>query len=113
MKDSEIFAAIEGAVGRETACAICAAFGGMLIEINEKEKLIDKFGAVIGKEKARALCKYFNGEKVYFPRRLKEALVERNRNILKCFDGGMSANEICTKFNLSERQIRKILKNVW
>lgn len=66
--------------------------------------------------------KYVDGESIYIPRRpdnrkewgsdtpIKQELKERNYEIYKDYDCGMSVAELAGKFYLSEKSIQRIIR---
>lgn len=65
---------------------------------------------VIGLENFIALCRYANGERLYFPKLENVVYGERNRAIKREFNG-RNYDELAKKYNLTTRQIRNILKD--
>lgn len=66
----------------------------------------------MGSAPARLFMERFAGERLYIARCLHALLAERNRLICARFDQGEPASQIARDHQLTERQIRNILKQV-
>jgi hypothetical protein len=112
-----IISLLHNVIGRAATHRLTAsgAFGGRSILIPKKEvgrgdKAFAALAEVIGMNEARRLCKYFGGESIYIPRRMKEILHERNLRIVTAFNCGVTVSQLTAQFNLSDRRIWQILK---
>ncbi len=65
---------------------------------------------LIGYDKMLELIKNFDGEYVYFPKLESLTRADRNQSIMADFNTGKSYKELARKHNLSEVQIRNIVK---
>lgn len=63
----------------------------------------------VGIEKFVNLCEYFQGESIYFPKLKSCELLARNKKIKEDYKNGKDINTICNLYNISPRQIKRIL----
>lgn len=64
---------------------------------------------VIGYDKFLEICKMYGGTTVYIPIYKKVIMGERNKKLLKEFNG-RNIRELGMKYNLSKEQVRRIVK---
>ncbi|MFZ6872849.1 Mor transcription activator family protein [Undibacterium sp. Di27W] len=66
---------------------------------------------VVGMSNAHRLCRHFGGERLYIPNLANQYRQERNKNIVKKYNGGTAVRELMREYGLSDRRIWEILKN--
>ncbi|MGL5765421.1 MAG: Mor transcription activator family protein [Sarcina sp.] len=64
----------------------------------------------VGMNNFMELCNYFQGESIYFPKMKSHELHERNNNIIKEYNG-RNTKELANKYCISDRQIKRIIRN--
>lgn len=105
----ELIEAIAEAIGEDAALTLFIRFNGrhLCVPLNcPSGHLIEQ---TIGKEKAKQFCQVFAGENLDFPRGAFVLKRIRNENIKKDLQAGMSRADAATKYDLTERQIYKII----
>ena len=111
---SELADSLVDAIGLVAARRLVREYGGKQIKIPSGSRPGGTFCAwldeSLGVEAARALKATFGGETITVPMLYDQMLAARNRLIVADFDGGMSMLELVRKYELTERQIRTILK---
>lgn len=90
-------------------------FGGGSFEfpLSESGRGAAKFAAlaeVVGLTNAQRLCKHFGGEKLYIPQDADTDLRRRNQKMVHSYNSGTSVDELRREYELSDRQVREILK---
>lgn len=105
-------------IGGEAALRMMApsAYGGKNYtvpkgEMGRGERTFAALAEVVGVDNAKTLCKQFGGACIYVPLLEEIRLGDRNREIVTAYtEGRMTVWELSTKYAMSERQIRNILK---
>lgn len=70
------------------------------------ETLID----VLGPHSARLLCQYFGGTSLYIPSTAYLDRLWRNQSIRQAAAFGARVADLCARYHLSDRQVRRILQ---
>lgn len=65
---------------------------------------------VVGMPNAQRLCNHFGGERLYIPNLASQYRQERNKNIVKKYNGGSTVRELMREYGLSDRRVWEILK---
>lgn len=73
----------------------------------KKDDVYEELKEVAGPDAAKRLVEYYKGEKVYFPKRIVKKL--RNQEIRKEFENKKTYRELAIRYELSERNIRRIV----
>lgn len=82
-----------------------------VIALNKNERALNKLKSVVDKDVYLTLLVTFAGETIYFPAAgTPKEKQERNREIIKAKENGVSVSELIESYGLSESQIRRILK---
>lgn len=62
----------------------------------------------VGMDNFLKLCHQFQGESIYFPKMKSQELTDRNKKIKSEFNGKNTKN-LALRYNISERQIKRIV----
>lgn len=62
----------------------------------------------VGIDNFLKLCNQFQGESIYFPKMKSQELNDRNKKIKSEFNG-KNAKNLSLRYNISERQIKRIV----
>ena len=73
----------------------------------EKDDVYEELKDIIGPVAAKRLVESYAGTNIYYPKRIVKKL--RNQQIRAAFNDGASYLELVLKYELSERQIRRIV----
>jgi hypothetical protein len=117
MKLPEMAALLIRLIGREPALQMMAptAYGGKLYlvpksETGHGEESFAALAETIGADNAKVVSQHFGGERIYVPLLDDFRRVDRNREIVTAYDAGVEVWELSSRYAMSERQIRNILK---
>lgn len=111
----ESIANIVELVGLDGALALVNAFGGLILPVpkgireedgNTREKLIE----ILGEPAALRFMATYGGERLTIARCAAALRDERDRQIIESYSRGESVAELVRRHQLTERQIRTILK---
>lgn len=78
----------------------------VLTNFNEEQIEIIR---IVGLQNYLSLLEYFSGETIYFPKMKSLKIQERNAKIKREFNG-KNFCELSAKYNICERQVRRIVK---
>lgn len=82
-----------------------------VIVLNKNERALNKLKSLVDADEYIKLLVMFAGETIYFPAAgTPKEKQERNREIIKASENGVSVSELIESYGLSESQIRRILK---
>lgn len=103
-------------IGEGAAILLMRAYGGQTVEfpkgeIGRGEKAYAALAEVIGMEATALLTRHFGGSRAYIPRCEKQRLAKRNRGIVTAYNEGATIGQLVRENQLSDRQVRNILKD--
>ena len=104
---------IAGVIGPEGAGKLARARGGTRFYVPRRPGAQHQMANLLGIEQARRLGKAFGGKSLYIPRNAAGCIRDRNREIVRRYDGGASVRALALAFDLTERQIYAILGQSW
>lgn len=117
MKLPEMAVLLIRLIGRDAALRMMepAHYGGKNFtlpkgELGRGERTFAALAEVIGMENAKVLCKQFGGACIYVPLLDDVSRLERNQRIVNAYSSGTAVWELSAEYEMSERQIRNILK---
>lgn len=55
------------------------------------------------------ICNHFEGESIYFPKLKTYEINNRNKEIIEEYRNGKSINNLSNKYNISIRQLKRII----
>ncbi len=81
----------------------------MDIKIDDIPENLHQMVEIVGIEKFVLICKMYGGAMVYIPVYNKVVMGERNRRIVRDYNG-RNLDRLRVRYNISEEQIKQILK---
>lgn len=99
---------LESLVGRESLAILVSRCGGLDVYIPTRTPLGGKLGD-LPLPAQEALVRTFGGTKLYVPKCDGSARCARNAVIRSEYEAGASVPNLARKYQLTERQVRKIL----
>ncbi|WP_048796276.1 MULTISPECIES: Mor transcription activator family protein [Serratia] len=109
-------------IGIEAAKKIFITFGGTTLPIpkGRNKRGIPRFNLIcdaIGRDKALMMAEHFDGEEIYIPLCSKAFSAIKHHSIITDYNslmrsgmsGSMAAITICPKYNISHKQVSKII----
>lgn len=101
--------------GLPAALALTETYGGTYLRVPVGQKMHGKTRQslidIMGEAAAVKFMYHYSGEKIYVPRCQRHGISERNQAIIKKYDAGVSAAIIAREQQITERQVRNILKS--
>jgi len=96
-------------IGEERAYALTRKLGGIEINISQRGRYTPMIEEAIGEDATRRLIEAFGGCRVAIPKNYRRRLHERNECIKRDRLEGMSSTALTLKYNITARQIRRIV----
>lgn len=103
---SRILREIREVIGESGVSRLVRRFGGTNLTIPKRVDDTHPLAVELGREAADKFVRYFGGEVLYIPLSRNN---ERNEEIRR-MAGSETVNSLARRYNLSERQIRNILR---
>ena len=101
---------LEGLLGEEGLAALCAARGGRRAYIPRSIRPGHWLAELLGSEAAGRMAFQYGGCRIDIPE-LGARRANRNVEIRRCHAAGASMADVADRFGLSERQVRRILRD--
>ncbi len=73
------------------------------------KRTFEEIAEVIGAEKATTFCEHFGGMQIYVPTKEIVEMTNRHELIRAEYDRGEKVKNICRRYGIGERQVRRIL----
>lgn len=97
-------------LGEQGLAALCAARGGRRVYVPRSVCAGHWLAELLGPEAADALAWRYGGCRIEIPE-LGARRANRNEEIRRCHAAGASMADVADRFGLSERQVRRILRD--
>lgn len=101
---------LEGLIGPEALRRLAARRGGRRLYVPRKVRPLHWLAVLLGQDAADALAFRYGGCRIDIPT-LGLSRANRNEEIRRCRVAGASLAHVADRFGLSERQVRRILRD--
>jgi Mor family transcriptional regulator len=96
-------------IGEDAFTRLCAVFSGVRLHISNSEKCRQRLRIIVGEEKAGEIIFHYQGTALTLPMLSSLEIKRRNLDIIEDHKSGMSQREIALKYDLTDRQVRRII----
>lgn len=95
-------------IGDEAFTRLCMVFGGTRLPIADSVGSRQRLGVVVGDALAEKMISQFRGEALEIPKLSSLEVKKRHQAIINDLAGGMSVKTAAIKYDMTQRNIRKI-----
>ena len=96
-------------IGDDAFSRLCIVFGGTRLYVSDSPRSRQRLGVIVGEKLAEKIITNFQGEVIALPTLSSHGIQKRHQAIIQDFNNGMSQREMAMKYDLTERQIRRII----
>jgi len=96
-------------IGDDAFTRLCTVFGGTKLHISNSERSRKRLNIIVGEENAAKLIFHFDGVALTLPMLSSLEIRKRHQAIIADAKSGMSHRDIAMKYDLTDRQVRRII----
>ena len=96
-------------IGDDAFTRLCTVFGGTRLHISSSDRSRQRLNIVIGEENTGKMIFNFNGVTLTLPRLSSLEIKKRHQAIIADAKNGISQRGIAMKYDLTDRQVRRII----
>jgi len=99
-------------IGDDAFTRLCTVFGGTKLHISNSDRSRKRLNIIVGEENAGKMIFHFDGVTLTMPMLSSFEIKKRHKAIIEDANNGMSHRSIAMKYDLSDRQVRKIINEL-
>lgn len=96
-------------IGEDAFTRLCAVFGGTRLHVSNSIRSRQRLNVIVGKDNAEKIIFDYQGIALTLPMLSSLEIKKRHQAIIKDFENGMSQRDIAMKYDLTDRQVRRII----
>ena len=98
-------------IGEDAFTRLCTVFSGVRLHISNSEKCRQRLRIIVGEEKAEKIIFHYQGTALTLPMLSSLEIKRRNLEIIEDYKSGMSQRDIALKYDMTDRQVRRIVSD--
>ena len=96
-------------IGDDAFTRLCMVFGGMRLYVANTPRSRQRLNIVVGEDMAEKIIFNYQGNRFNLPMLSSLEINRRHQAIIQDFKSGMSKQEIAIKYEITTRQVRRII----
>jgi len=96
-------------IGDDAFTRLCTVFGGTRLHVSNSDRSRKRLNIIIGEENAEKMIFHFDGVGLTLPVLSSLEIKKRHQAIIEDAKKGMSQRDIAMKYDLTDRQVRRII----
>ena len=96
-------------IGDDAFTRLCMVFGGMRLYVANAPRSRRRVNIVVGEDMAEKIIFNYQGNRFNLPMLSSLEINRRHQAIIQDFKSGMSKQEIAIKYEITTRQVRRII----
>ena len=96
-------------IGDDAFTRLCTVFGGTKLYVSNTDRSRKRLNIIIGEENAGKMIFHFEGVTLILPMLSSLEIRKRHQAIIADAKNGMSQRDIAMKYDLTDRQVRRII----
>lgn len=96
-------------IGDDAFTRLCMVFGGTRLYVSNSARCRQRLNVIVGESMAEKIIETFHGESILLPKLSSLEIKKRNTAIIEDSKHGMSHRDIAMKYDLTDRQVRRII----
>lgn len=98
-------------IGDDAFTRLCTVFGGTRLHVSNSERSRKRLTIIVGEENATKMIFHFDGVALTLPMLSSLEIKKRHQAIIEDAKKGMSQRDIAMKYDLTDRQVRRIISD--
>lgn len=98
-------------IGNDAFTRLCTVFGGTRLHISNSTRSRQRLNIIVGQENAEKIITNYQGIALTLPMLSSIQIKKRHQAIIQDFENGMSQRNIAMKYDLTDRQVRRIISD--
>ncbi|WP_297325654.1 Mor transcription activator family protein [Nitrosomonas sp.] len=98
-------------IGEDAFTRLCTVFGGTRLHISNSVRSRQRLTVIVGEDNAEKIIFNYQGVALTLPMLSSLEIKKRHQSIIKDFENGMSQRDIAMKYDLTDRQVRRIISD--
>ena len=96
-------------IGEDAFTKLCMVFGGTRLHISNSQRSRQRLNVIVGEDSAEKIIFNHQGTALTLPMLSSLEIKRRHLEIIEDFKSGMSQRDIAIKYDLTDRQVRRII----
>ena len=98
-------------IGDDALTRLCTVFGGTRLQVSNSDRSRKRLNIIVGAENAEKMIFNFDGTALTLPMLSSFEIKKRHQAIIEDAKKGMSHRYIAMKYDLTDRQVRRIISD--
>ena len=98
-------------IGEDAFTKLCMVFGGTRLHISNSQRSRQRLNVIVGEDSAEKIIFNYQGIALTLPMLSSLEIKRRHLEIIEDFKSGMSQRGIAMKYDLTDRQVRRIVSD--
>lgn len=98
-------------IGDDAFTRLCTVFGGTKLHVSNSDRSRKRLNIIVGEENAGKMIAHFDGVTLTLPMLSSLEIRKRHQAIIADVRNGMSHRDIAMKYDLTDRQVRRIISD--
>jgi len=98
-------------IGEDAFTRLCTVFGGTRLHISNSVRSRQRLNVIVGENLAEKVIFHYQGISLTLPMLSSLEIRKRHQAIIQDHENGMSNRDIALKYDLTDRQVRRIISD--
>lgn len=98
-------------IGEDAFTRLCTVFGGTRLHISNSTRSRQRLNVIVGEDLAEKIIFHYQGIALTLPMLSSLEIRKRHQAIINDHTNGMSNRDIALKYDLTDRQVRRIISD--